>query len=161
MPNRPSILFLHGLQSGPHGAKYHALCEVFDVESPDFRGMSLHERLDHLDTLTRERSDLFAVGSSFGGLLAAVAYSNFADRFRGYVLLAPALQRELSAEVERVPPIAVILHGIHDEVVPIEASRDFATRFDVELVELDDDHRLRNSHAEMIAAIRRLSDESP
>ncbi|MCU0515635.1 MAG: alpha/beta hydrolase [Oscillatoria sp. Prado101] len=43
------------------------------------------------------------------------------------------------------PVSTLILHGRHDEVIPIQASRDFAaTRPWVRLVELDSDHALGN-----------------
>jgi hypothetical protein len=40
---------------------------------------------------------------------------------------------------------ALIFHGVHDDVVPIEYSRDFAAKHpSVRLVELDSDHELLN-----------------
>ncbi|MBD2527732.1 YqiA/YcfP family alpha/beta fold hydrolase [Nostoc sp. FACHB-133] len=49
----------------------------------------------------------------------------------------------------------LILHGKKDEVIPIEASRDFARcRSGVELVELDSDHALGDVMAEIWQAIR-------
>ncbi|MBW4687647.1 MAG: alpha/beta fold hydrolase [Komarekiella atlantica HA4396-MV6] len=49
----------------------------------------------------------------------------------------------------------LILHGKHDEVIPIEASRDFArSRPWVELVELEDNHALGNVMEEIWQAIR-------
>jgi len=55
-----------------------------------------------------------------------------------------------------------IVHGIHDDVVPIEVSRRYAADHDnVRLVELDDDHRLMNSldriAEELRAFIREVS----
>jgi pimeloyl-ACP methyl ester carboxylesterase len=52
----------------------------------------------------------------------------------------------------RVPTL--VLHGVHDDTVPIEHSRQFAAgRANVELIELDDDHQL-------VASIPRLLAES-
>jgi pimeloyl-ACP methyl ester carboxylesterase len=52
----------------------------------------------------------------------------------------------------RVPTL--ILHGIHDDVVPIEHARTFAAgRANVRLIELDDGH-------ELIASVPRLLDEA-
>lgn len=49
----------------------------------------------------------------------------------------------------------LILHGIHDEVIPIQASRDFALKRPwVELVELDSDHSLGNVMGEIWQTIR-------
>lgn len=45
-----------------------------------------------------------------------------------------------------VPCPTQIVHGTQDETVPIESSRSYAARFDgVELLELEDDHRLMSS----------------
>ncbi|MEH2228391.1 MAG: YqiA/YcfP family alpha/beta fold hydrolase [Nostoc sp.] len=53
------------------------------------------------------------------------------------------------------PISTLILHGKKDEVIPIEASRDFArSRPWVELVELDSDHALGNVMKEIWQAIR-------
>ncbi|MBD2528828.1 esterase [Nostoc flagelliforme FACHB-838] len=53
------------------------------------------------------------------------------------------------------PIPTLILHGKKDEVIPIEASRDFArSRPWVELVELDSDHALDNVIEEIWQAIR-------
>jgi len=53
------------------------------------------------------------------------------------------------------PIPTLILHGKKDEVIPIEASRDFArSRPWVELVELDSDHALGNVMEEIWQAIR-------
>lgn len=47
-------------------------------------------------------------------------------------------------QLQRLIP-TLILHGIHDEVIPIQASRSFATsRPWVKLIELDSDHALGN-----------------
>jgi uncharacterized protein len=53
------------------------------------------------------------------------------------------------------PIPTLILHGKNDEVIPIEASRDFARcRSWVELIELDSDHALGNVMEEIWQAIR-------
>ncbi|MEH2205450.1 MAG: YqiA/YcfP family alpha/beta fold hydrolase [Nostoc sp.] len=53
------------------------------------------------------------------------------------------------------PISTLILHGKKDEVIPVEASRDFARAHPwVELVELDSDHALGNVMEEIWQAIR-------
>ncbi|MBK1989271.1 alpha/beta fold hydrolase [Sphaerospermopsis aphanizomenoides BCCUSP55] len=58
-------------------------------------------------------------------------------------------------EISLQRPIpTLILHGKHDEVIPIQASRDFAaSRPWVELIELDSDHALGNVTDEIWQAI--------
>ncbi len=58
-------------------------------------------------------------------------------------------------ELLQRPIPTLILHGKHDEVIPIEASRDFArSRPWIELVELEDNHALGNVMEEIWQAIR-------
>ncbi len=53
------------------------------------------------------------------------------------------------------PIPTLILHGKQDEVIPIQASRDFArSRPWVELIELDSDHTLANVTDKIWQAIR-------
>ncbi|BAZ16431.1 hypothetical protein NIES4071_83080 [Calothrix sp. NIES-4071] len=63
----------------------------------------------------------------------------------------------LYQEELRRPVPTLILHGTNDEVIPIQASRDFArVRHTVELVELDSDHALLNVVNEINVAISRF-----
>ena len=51
----------------------------------------------------------------------------------------------------------LIMHGKHDKIIPVQASRSFAaTRPWVELIELEDDHSLGNSLAEIWEAIQKF-----
>ena len=52
------------------------------------------------------------------------------------------------------PVPTLILHGCQDEVIPIQASRDFAQRSWVELIELDSDHALGDVLPEIWEAVR-------
>lgn len=54
-------------------------------------------------------------------------------------------------------PETLILHGIHDEVIPIQSSRAYAaSRPWVQLIELDSDHALGNVLEEIWAIVRRF-----
>jgi uncharacterized protein len=58
------------------------------------------------------------------------------------------------AQIQRPLP-TLILHGRQDEVIPIQASRDYAaTRSTVQLIELESDHALGNVQAEIWQEIR-------
>ncbi len=51
----------------------------------------------------------------------------------------------------------LILHGRQDEVVPVETSRVYAaSRPQVRLLELDDDHALGNSHGVLVPEVKRF-----
>ncbi len=156
MSDEREVYFFHGLESGPVGTKSTRLDEHFEVVSPDFRDMDIWERLEKAEELTEDADDLVVVGSSYGGLLAALLYSRHPQRFRGYVLMAPALYLEAADEIERMPPDAVVIHGVHDEVVPIDTVRDVCARFGVEIEEVDDNHRLHASLDRMVQAVREV-----
>lgn len=157
------ILFAHGLEGSPQGTKVRYLREAgLDLEAPDFEGMTLAERVETVERLS-EGGGLLLAGSSYGGLTAAIVAGRHPERFTGLCLLAPAL---LMAEPPHEPDTLVappglptiVIHGRPDDVCPIEGSRRYAERSGdhVELVEVDDDHRLVESLPVILDALRRL-----
>lgn len=150
----PQVFFFHGLESAPHGRKFHALAEHFDVESPDFQGMHIDERLEKALALTEGMSDLVVVGSSYGGLLAALLYLEVPERFFGYVLAAPALM--LADELSAMPEHAAVIHGVHDEIVAIGPVRAICAEHGVDFIEVDDEHRLAESLDVLVEQTRRI-----
>ncbi len=63
-----------------------------------------------------------------------------------YAFVTDAQQYNDHHDLKRSVP-TLILHGCHDEVIPIGVSRDYATHHQaVDLVELDSDHALANSY---------------
>jgi len=162
----PTVVFCHGLESHPHGSKYRALCDAgFDVTSPDFQGQNLAQRIATLAPVLRARADVVIVGSSYGGLTAlcgAIRHVADGGRVRGLVLCAPALHwREPPADAMRLAPPAptIVIHGRRDDVVACTVSEQFAAAHpDVELVLVDDEHRLQGSIDVIVAATRRLVD---
>lgn len=158
----PIVVFCHGLESNPHGSKVQALRAAgFEVVAPDFQGQDLATRVATLLPVLHDAPDVVLVGSSYGGLAAlcgAIRHVGAGGRLRGLVLCAPALHwREPPADVELPPPVpTVVIHGVRDEVVPDAASEAFAARYPdtVKLVLVDDEHRLKESMAEILAATR-------
>lgn len=154
--------FFHGLESTPTGSKYQRLKEEFkdyELQSPDFQGMDLEERLEKALRITAHETDLVIVGSSFGGLLASALYSLHPERIAALVLMAPALHRaDAQAYVERLPTQdrIVVIHGRDDDVVPLDAVRSFLKDHLIEVVEVDDGHRLAQSQDLMVEATRRF-----
>jgi pimeloyl-ACP methyl ester carboxylesterase len=159
-----SILFCHGLESGPHGRKFHALVDAgFAVQSPDCRGRDLETRVDRqLHCILAAPVPPLVVGSSFGGisgLLAALLAVREGVQVPGLVLCAPALRVPRSPPLDlelRCPAPTIVVHGRRDEVIPIESSRQFAHEQGSELIEVDDDHSLAASLPEILDAVRRL-----
>ncbi len=155
------IVFLHGLESGPRGSKFQSLAAAFpNVESPDTEGITdVDERLSRIEEALAGHQRLLLVGSSFGGLMACLFADRHPDRVAGSVLLAPALHEPTAqwvASISRVPEHCLIIHGLQDDIVPIAASRVFAMRLGLELIEVDDGHRLANSHDHIVAATKRM-----
>ena len=149
-----SILFCHGLESTPHGAKYQALVGAgLSVEAPDFQGQALAERVDTLVQLLAEREEPpLLIGSSYGGLTAlcaAILHAEGGNSLSELILCAPALARgeEPASSMQLHAPAQVtIIHGRRDEVIPLEISeRWIASNPGARLIAVDDDHRLGQS----------------
>jgi pimeloyl-ACP methyl ester carboxylesterase len=157
------VVFCHGLESAPQGKKFRALVEAgYDVVAPDCQGLVLLERVDLVRRVVQGYAEPpLLVGSSYGGLTALVAAAELAGRgivVPGLVLCAPAL--DLSEPPVDTTPIRVvapttIIHGTRDDVVPISVSREFASRHQVELIEVDDDHRLAESLDVLVSQVAR------
>ncbi|MEP6886003.1 MAG: alpha/beta fold hydrolase [Gammaproteobacteria bacterium] len=146
-----TVIFSHGKESGPWGAKITAMAAVVRdlqaaVESVDYRGME--------DPAARVRklieagaaleAPLLLVGSSMGGHVAAAAASGL--KARGLFLLAPAFYM---AGYEQFTPQdvgcpTVIVHGWHDDIVPVENSIRWAREHQAALHLLNSDHRLED-----------------
>ncbi len=72
-----------------------------------------------------------------------------------YQFVADMAQYHDEKLIRSVPTL--IMHGLHDTIIPIQASRNFATnRPWVELIELEDDHSLGNVLAEIWEAIQKF-----
>ena len=147
------LLFFHGLESGPHGSKFQTLSKHFEIESPDFQNLALEERVAKAEALTEGEDDLVVVGSSFGGLVASILYDKHPERFRGYVLMAPALHH---LEPKSMPERCAVIHGNADEIVPFEDVKRICAKFGAPFFEVDDEHRLANSHELMVAKVREI-----
>jgi len=147
--SRGLVIFSHGKESGPRGTKISALAAVaqnqgFTVESidytdlpdPDARVRRLVERC------AGETGTLILVGSSMGGYVATVA-SRTANS-AGLFLMAPAVHLPGYAETDPVPRSGktFVVHGWHDEVIPMENVVNFTRRNRARLFLVDGDHTL-------------------
>jgi pimeloyl-ACP methyl ester carboxylesterase len=146
-----TVIFAHGKESGPWGSKITAMAAVVRdlqvaVESVDYRGLDdPGERVRKLIAVGAElKEPVVLVGSSMGGHVSAAA----ADRLkpRGLFLLAPAFYM---AGYEQYTPQDVacptaIVHGWHDDIVPVENSIRWAREHQAALHVLNSDHRLED-----------------
>jgi alpha-beta hydrolase superfamily lysophospholipase len=102
--------------------------------------------MEKLNRLLAGREDLVLVGSSFGGLMAAIYACENEKRVRRLILLAPALHVPDFGRCRgtRVTIPVSLYHGKNDDVVPPAAVKAIAQEvfknLDYRLV--DDDHSL-------------------
>ena len=139
-------VFIHGLESSSTGNKGVFFRKRYpEMIIENYEG-TLENRMDKLERLLAEKRELVLVGSSFGGLMAALYACQAPERVRKLILLAPALDLDYfapcSTKVLTLP--VVIFHGMHDEVVPVAPVKEIISRIypnlDYHLV--DDDHSL-------------------
>jgi pimeloyl-ACP methyl ester carboxylesterase len=143
------IIYLHGLESNSQTHKAALIRAIYpNLVVPDFVG-SLDERMQQLYPILGSASNWTLIGSSYGGLMAALFSIRFPAQVRKQILLAPALM--LPEFAEHIPaPIdvpTIIIHGRQDTVVPVGIVRPLAEKvfrqLDYRLV--DDDHRLHQT----------------
>jgi pimeloyl-ACP methyl ester carboxylesterase len=156
-----TVVFSHGKESGPWGAKITAMAAVVQelklrVESVDYRGMNDPQaRVQKLIAVGIElKEPLVLVGSSMGGHVSAAAASPLSAR--GLFLLAPAFYMP---GLETHPPqnVAVptaIVHGWHDDIVPVENSIRWARSTCAALHILNSNHRLEDQIEAICSLLR-------
>jgi pimeloyl-ACP methyl ester carboxylesterase len=149
----PIRVFIHGLESSSQGTK-----GVFfrtrhpDMIIEDFVG-TFKERMNKLNDILFHKKNLILVGSSYGGLMAAVYTAHNEEKIKKLILLAPALNiDEFKPYLTKKLTLPVIMyHGKNDDVVPPGAVRDIArplfTNLKYHLV--DDDHSLHDTFSLM------------
>jgi alpha/beta superfamily hydrolase len=146
-----TVVFSHGRESGPWGRKITAMAalardEGLVVESVDYRGIDdPAARVEKLVTIAAKiQRPLVLVGSSMGGHVSAAAAGRL--RPRGMFLLAPAFYMPgfESYTPQDVPCPAAIVHGWHDDIVPVENSIRWAREHHAALHVLNSDHRLED-----------------
>jgi pimeloyl-ACP methyl ester carboxylesterase len=141
--------FLHGLDSSSRGTKATWFHRHFpSMLIPDFQG-GLQERMAQLDAALAGRSDLLLIGSSYGGLMAAIYAIEHEFLVRRLILLVPALNfPDFTPWRGRRCHVPTSLYiGRTDEVTPlpavVAAASDVFSRLDFHAVE--DDHLLRRT----------------
>jgi pimeloyl-ACP methyl ester carboxylesterase len=114
-------IFIHGLDSSNQGTKSVFFKEKYpDMVIPYFTG-SLDERMKSLRSVLFRETGIILVGSSFGGLMAAIFAMENEERVERMILLAPAINLVEFADY-RSKTLSVpvwIYHGSADEVIPL------------------------------------------
>lgn len=146
-------VFIHGLESTSYGTKGEFFRHTFpDMILEDFVG-SLDQRMDKLNRLLQHRTDLLLVGSSYGGLMAAIYACRNPQNVRKLILLAPALDlMEFQPYLaSRINMPVMLYHGRLDDVVPPRAVQVIAQSVFINLSYhiVDDDHSLHHTFSSM------------
>ena len=141
-----NLIFIHGLEGSSQGIKASLLRGLFPaILTPDFPG-SLDQRLAQLNGILGAQWNWRIIGSSLGGLMAAMFTIQHPEQVKRLVLLAPAfIWPDFAASLPGpvyVPTI--IYHGKLDAVVPLAPVRELAERVfrDLKFYAVDDDHGL-------------------
>ncbi len=143
------ILFVHGSDSNGQTYKAQVLRKIFPkLHSPDFTG-PLAVRLSQMESIIEDQTGWTLIGSSLGGLMAALFAARHPEQVCRLVLLAPALNlSEFSRHLPKpvnVPTILII--GKNDDVIPIERVEFLARQIfpNLKYLSVDDDHRLHHT----------------
>jgi pimeloyl-ACP methyl ester carboxylesterase len=156
-----TVVFSHGKESGPWGSKITAMAAVagelgVPVESIDYRGMEdPAARVGKLiDVVAALRAPVVLVGSSMGGHVAAAAAAQVKPR--AVFLLAPAFYMpgfEAHTPQAVACPTAIV-HGWHDDIVPVDNSIRWAREHAAALHLLDSGHRLEDQIPSICVLLR-------
>jgi alpha/beta superfamily hydrolase len=143
------VCFAHGKESGPWGTKITHLAETAkrrgcEVLSPDYSHThDARARVAQLVGLAPKARTLVLVGSSMGGYVSAMACAALEPR--ALLLIAPALYFPgLDQEPAGIPSLCSVVHGWHDDLVPVERSIRFARTHNAALHVLDSGHTLND-----------------
>lgn len=158
-----TVVFSHGQESGPWGTKIRAMAELVkelgcNADSIDYQGIA--DPGKRVEKLVQECAniddDLVLVGSSMGGHVATAAADALGAT--GLFVLAPAYYMEgyedLTPDAPKMP--ICIVHGWHDDIVPVENSIRFARECAATLHLVDGDHRLTANIGEINEYLERF-----
>lgn len=157
-----TVYFFHGSISSPKSSKIQRLkplaeSQGFQVDIPDHSNIrSADERVaDFLSQDNLAIGDCILYGSSMGGYVATILSEHLKPS--GLFLLAPAFYIPGYAVQNPIPHAdkTSIIHGWHDDVVPLENSIRFARQHNSTLHIIDGQHHLREN-SDTIASLWRL-----
>lgn len=143
----PRVQFVHGLEGSPQGAKARLLARHFEATTPAMDTSDFEACVRIQARVLREFRPDVLVGSSFGGAVVLALLQG--GLFTGPTLLLAqaALWRGMEARLPEGVTVWLV-HGLRDELIDPEDSRRLArcgSPDRVRLVEVDDDHALRDS----------------
>ncbi len=144
------LLYIHG-SGGDKSQTYKAqlLRGLFPgMVTPDFDG-DISTRMTQLREILGKETGWTLIGSSLGGLMAALFAYQAPKQVQKLVLLAPAVSLFEFAEI---PPASIdiptiIIQGTQDELIRLAAARELAEKVFTHLayIVVEDDHRLHKT----------------
>jgi len=139
-------LFIHGQESSSQGTKGVFFRNLFpEMMIPDFTG-DVSERMLKLNELLKDKEEIIMIGSSLGGLMAALYTFENKEKIKKLILLAPAINLpEFNPYVSQTISIPVyVFHGREDELLPLKDIQDISKKVftNLKFMVLEDDHRL-------------------
>jgi pimeloyl-ACP methyl ester carboxylesterase len=142
-------IFLHGLESSNQGTKARFFQDRYpDMIVPNFTG-PLAERMEKLNGILSSERSIALVGSSFGGLMAAIFAIENESQVDRLILLAPAINLLSSMDYKdkNISVPAWIFHGKSDAVIPLKQVEAMAHKLFSQLSfqVVDDDHFLHKT----------------
>lgn len=143
---RDPVIFIHGQESSSQGTKGLFFREHFpEMIIPDFTG-AVATRMSKLNEILSGKRGVIMIGSSLGGLMAALYAFQNRGRIKKLILLAPALNLpEFTPYLRETLLLPVyVFHGRDDELIPVQQIQKIAKTVFANLTFtlLDDDHRL-------------------
>ena len=145
----PKVLFVHGLEGSPQGAKARLFAEHFDASTPAMDTSDFEACVEvQARAIESFRPDVL-VGSSFGGAGAVALLVRGVWRGPTLLLAQAAIHYDADARLPEDEPV-LIAHATRDTLIPVEHSRRLAATGSpgqVRLLEVDDDHPLHESVA--------------
>ena len=143
---RNPIIFIHGQESSSLGTKGLFFREHFpEMIIPDFTS-AVASRMSKLNEILLGKKAVIMIGSSLGGLMAALYAFQNQDKIKKLILLAPALNLpEFTPYLRETLSLPVyVFHGRNDELIPVQQIQKIAkTVFsNLTFTLLDDEHRL-------------------
>lgn len=156
------VLFSHGKESGPNGAKIQLLTAVahelgFETYSVDYTScINVSERVKILEQFVEKKAlkTCILVGSSMGGYVATLVAQKF--KTEGLFLMCPALYLP-HYPVQVYQPITTnieIVHGWDDDIVPYQNSIQFGKETKAHVHLIKDNHRLSEQRSFLVETFR-------
>lgn len=149
MSSTLKVQFAHGLEGSPNGNKSRLLAQEFDALTPAMDTSDFEACVQmHADSIHSFLPDVL-IGSSYGGAVVLALLQR--GIWSGPTLLLAQAGLPVGLPVELPNDVRIwLVHGIHDDVIDIEDSRQLAAAGQashVRLIEVDDDHPLQQSVA--------------